>query len=119
MYKSQDIIWSACSNPILSPANYVPINKSFLISHLEYCFAVLSHRIYNDSNLKLLECTQREGLSLVLRSLKLTPMVALEAELGILPIDIRLQKLNRMECLKLLRTNDNSLKEVDSLIHKS
>ena len=46
-------------------------------------------------------------------------MVALEAELGILPIDIRLQKLNRMECLKLLRTNDNSLKEVDSLIHKS
>ena len=46
-------------------------------------------------------------------------MVVLVAELGILLIDIRLQKLNRMECLKLLRTNDNSLKEVDSLIHKS
>ena len=35
----------------------------------------------------------------------------LKAELGILPIDIRLQELNRMECLKLLRKNDNALKD--------
>ena len=28
-----------------------------------------------------------------------------------LPIDIRLQKLNRMECLKLLRKNYNTLKD--------
>ena len=38
-------------------------------------------------------------------------MVALEAELGVLPIDIRLQELNRMECLELLRKNDNTLKD--------
>ena len=38
-------------------------------------------------------------------------MGALEAELGILPIDIRLQELNRMECLKLLMKNDNTLKD--------
>ena len=53
--------------------------------------------------LKLLESTQRGALSLILRSFKSTPAVALDAELGILPIDIRLQELNRMECLKLLR----------------
>ena len=93
MYKSHDIIWSLCSNPILSPVNYVPINKSFIISHLEYCCAVWSHRVYHDFNLKLLESTQREVLALVLRSFKLTPMVVSEAELEILPVDIRLQKL--------------------------
>ena len=38
-------------------------------------------------------------------------MVGLEAELGILPIDIRLQELNRMECLKLLWKKDNALKD--------
>ena len=53
--------------------------------------------------LKLLESTQRGALSLNLRSFKSTPAVALDAELGILQIDIRLQELNRMECLKLLR----------------
>ena len=31
--------------------------------------------------------------------------LALEAELGILPIDVRLQELNRMECLKLLKSD--------------
>ena len=36
-------------------------------------------------------------------------MVALKAELGILPIDIRLQELNKMESLKLLRKIDDIL----------
>ena len=37
--------------------------------------------------------------------------VTLKIELDILPIDIRLQELIKMECLKLLRKNDNTLKE--------
>ena len=102
---------------MLFPANYVTTYKSFIRSHLEYCCATWSHRIYHNSNLKLLESRQREALSLLLRSFKSTPTVALEAELGILPIDIRLQELNRMECLKLLRKNDNTLK--DKLIASS
>ena len=97
--------------PIISPANYATIYKSFIRSHLEYCCAVWSHRIYHNSNLELLESTQTGALSLILTSFKSTPTVALEAELGILPIDIRLQELNRMECLKLLRKNDNTLNE--------
>ena len=44
---------------------------------------------------KLHESTQRGALSLILRSFKSTPIVALETELGILPVDIRLQELNR------------------------
>ena len=97
--------------PMLSPANYVTIYKSFIRSHLEYCCAAWSHRIYHNSNLKLVESTQREALSLILRSFKSIPTVALEAELGVLPIDIRLQELNRMECLKLLRKNDITFKD--------
>ena len=51
--------------------------------------------------------TQRGALSFILRSFRSTPKVALEAELGILPIDIRLKELNTMECLKSLRKNNN------------
>ena len=90
---------------MLSPANYVTTSKSFISSHLEYCCATGSHRTYHNSNLKLLENTQRVALSLILRSLKSTPTVTLEVKPGILPIDIRLQELNRMECLKLLGKN--------------
>ena len=76
------------------------IYTSFIRSHLEYCRSAWSHKIYHNSNLKLLESTQRGALSLILRSTKSTLTVALEAEVGILPIDIRLQELNRMECMK-------------------
>ena len=99
------------ATPMLSPANYVTICKSFIRSRFEYCCAAWSHRIYHNSNLKLLESTQRGALSLILRSFKSSPTVALEVELGILPINIRLQELKRMECLKLLRKNDNALKD--------
>ena len=93
----------------LSPANYVTIYKSFIRSHLQNYCAAWSHRIYHNSNLKLVESTQRRGLSLILRSFKSTPTVALEAEWGISPTDIRLQELNWTEFLKLLTKNDNVL----------
>ena len=92
-------------------ASHVKIYNPFKRSHFEYCFGTWSDRIYHNSNLKLLQSTQRRDLSLILRSFKSTPTVALEAELGILPMDIRLLEFSRMECLKLLRKNDNALKE--------
>ena len=64
------------------------IYKSFIRSHLKYCCAAWSHRVYHNSNLKLLESAQRGALSLILRLFKSTPTVALEAELGILLIYI-------------------------------
>ena len=95
--------------PMLPPANFVTIYKSFIRYHTDVIIlnTALQPGVI-DSNLKLLEFTQKGALSLILSSFKSTPMVALEAELGILPIDIRLQELNRMECLKLLRKNDNT-----------
>ena len=53
-------------------------------------------RIYCNANLKLLDLIQRGALFLIVRSIKLTPMIQLEAEPGILPIDIRLQECSRM-----------------------
>ena len=38
---------------------------------------MLSHRVYHNSNLKLLESTQRGALSLILRSFKSTPTIVL------------------------------------------
>ena len=59
--------------PMISPANYVTIlkvQKSFIRSHLEYCCAAWSHKIYHNFHPKLLESTQRGALSLILRSFK-------------------------------------------------
>ena len=84
---------------------------SFIRYRLGYCCGALSHRIYDNPNQKLLQSTQRGALSLILRSFKLTPTIALEAEFGILTIDIRIQELNRMECLKQLMKNYNTLKD--------
>ena len=95
---------------MLSPADHFTVYKSFIRSHCEYCCATWSHRIYNNSNLKLLDSLQRGALSLILRLFKSTPTVALEAKPDILPIE-ELQEFNKMECLKLLRKNDNALKE--------
>ena len=50
---------------MLSPAKYVSIYKSFIRSHLEHCCAAWSPRIYQNSNLKLLESSQRVVLSLI------------------------------------------------------
>ena len=55
---------------MLSPAKYVSIYKSFIRSHLEHCCAAWSPRIYQNTNLKLLESSQRVVLSLILRSFK-------------------------------------------------
>ena len=54
-----------------------------------------------------------ESINLTTRPLlhKLELELALEAEIRILPIDIRLQELNRIECLKLSRKNDKTLKD--------
>ena len=46
--------------PKLSPANYVTSYKYFIRSHLEYCCAAWSLRIYHNSNLKLLEFNREE-----------------------------------------------------------
>ena len=50
---------------MLSPAKYVSIYKSFIRSHLEHCCAAWSPRIYQNSNLKLLESSQRVVLALI------------------------------------------------------
>ena len=109
LHKSQEIMWLSCNNP-QAISHHVAIYKSFIRSHLEYYCVAWNYRIYHNSNLKLLESSQREALSLILRSFKLDLTVALEAELDILPVHIRLQELKRMECLKVLRENDNALK---------
>ena len=109
VYKSQEIIWRPYRNPhaISSKLCHKVLHK--IPTGILQCS--LESRIYHNSNLKLLESTQRGALSLILRSLKSTPTVALKAELGILPTDIKLKEFSRMEFLKLKRKDDNNLKD--------
>ena len=62
----------ACSTPSFSKS--LDLSLGFLkIFHLEYCCAPWIYRIHHNSNLKLLEFTQRAALSLILRYLNQLP----------------------------------------------
>ena len=51
----------------------------------------------------MLEFAQKGALSLILCTLKLTPTDALESELFIPPIDLRVQELQRHKAMKLFQ----------------
>ena len=97
--------------PNLPLSTLKTLYKSFILSKLEYCCSVWGHKLYLHNNLQNIESVQREALSLILRPFKSTPTIALESELNILPIKIRLQQLQAMECIKILRKRENPLKD--------
>ena len=53
--------------------------------------------------MKKLESVQRGALSLILRTINSTPTNAIEAELSVTPIDLRLEELQRHEAIKMHR----------------
>ena len=50
----------------------------------------VGHSIYKKNHAAMLESAQKGALSLILRTLKSTPTDALESELFITPIDLRI-----------------------------
>ena len=71
----------------------------------------LETQIILANQLQKIESVQTAALSLILQPFKSTPTIALESELNILSIDIRLKQLQAMECIKILRKRDNPLKD--------
>ena len=92
--------------PNIRPDLALQIFKSFIRSKLEYGSIIWGHTIYKNNHIKLLEAAQKGALMLILRAMKSTPTDALESELNILPIDLRLEELQRIEAIKLLQKND-------------
>ena len=67
-------------------------------------------KLYQREHLKMLESAQRGALSLILRTMRSTPTEALEAELSVLPIDLRIEELQRHEAGKLLTKEEEYIK---------
>ena len=58
----------------------------------------------------MLESAQRGALSLILRTMSFTPTEALEAELSVLPIDLRISELQHHEAGKHLTKEEEYIK---------
>ena len=89
--------------PDLNPNLAVQLYKSYIRSKLEYGCIVWGHSIYKKNHVAMLESAQKGALSLILCTLKSTPTDALESELFIPPIDLRIQELQRHEAIKLFQ----------------
>ena len=92
---------------LLRPDLDVQIYKSFICSKLEYGSVIWGHSIHTTKHLRQLESDQNGALKFILRAMKSTPSEALESELNITPIDLRLQELQRIESVKLLQKDDH------------
>ena len=108
-----EYITSRCKNaynrltlfPDMRPDFAVQIFKSFIRFKLEHENIIWGHTIYTDKHRRFLEATQKSTLIIILRAMKSTPTEALESELNIVPIDLRLEELQRMEAMKLFQKN--------------
>ena len=92
--------------PKLHPKYCINIYKAFIRSKIEYGNIIWGHAIRSRSNLKKLEDTQRAALSIILRPMKTSPKDTLEVETCVEPIDLRLEKLQRIEALKITQKNE-------------
>ena len=57
--------------------------------------------------MKQFEDAQRGALSLILRTMKSTPLEAIESEMATTPIDLRIEELQRHEAIKLYDNQDS------------
>ena len=86
--------------------------KTFARSKLEYGTIIWGYAVNSHGNRASLDNAQRTGLRRIIQATPSTPGDALECELNVPPIDLRIQELQRMEYIKLLRKPDNNtLKE--------
>ena len=74
--------------------------------------------------MRVLGETERRAMKLILRTIKWTLTEALESELNIAPIYLRLEELQRMEAIKILPKNhqnkykkNNNGKQTTPLMH--
>ena len=61
------------------------------------------HSIYKKNHVAMLGSAQKGALSLILHTLRSTPTDALENELFIPPIDLRIQELQHHKAIKLFQ----------------
>ena len=103
----EDLTFTLHIEHILSPHLTFQLWKAFTESKLEFGCTVWGFRILNAKHLKLLESTQRGAASLILKTMNLTPTGTLESKLSILPIDLRLEEMQRHEAVKQLIKEDD------------
>ena len=117
--RSKEVYNRLTEFPDMQPGLAFQIFKPFIRSKLEYGSIIWGLTVYTDKHRRFLEAAQKSALMLVLRTMKSIPTEALESELNIVPIGLRLEELQRMEAIKLLQKNhqfitNNMGKQVNS-----
>ena len=79
---------------------------------MEHRSIIWGYKVNSFNNRALLESAQRYALKTILRAPPSTPTAALEAELNISPIDLRLLELQRLECIRILRKPSSDFTKV-------
>ena len=81
--------------------------KAIIRPKMEYGSIIWGYKVNFSNNRAVLETAQRHSLKAILKAPPTTPTSAMEAELNICPIDIRLLELQRLESIRILRKPAN------------
>ena len=66
--------------PDLSPHHKLQLHKAYIKTKLEYGYIIWGHTIYQKNHMKQLEDAQRGALTLILRTMKPTPLEAVQSD---------------------------------------
>ena len=72
-------------HPELLPHQALQLNKAYIRTKLEYGSIIWGHSIYQKNHIKQFADAQTGTLSLIRRTMKSTPLEAIESEMEIIP----------------------------------
>ena len=93
----------------LSVQKLVTIYKVLVRPTLEFGSVLWGYKVNSSNNRTKLESAQRYSMLKILQAPPSTPTAVMEVELGIVPIDLRIRELERLEVNRILRKHNRNI----------